>query len=426
MKSLRFALSFLAIPRLFASLILLPLIIGLGVLGSQLFLTQLVISSNKNASVSAERRLEKLREESLARRLIYGSGGPRPPLRICRWSGNPEKPPETECSPDRLDVAIRLADNDESVLTEALARFEGYFDRVHICRSCTPDIIIDFASSVVPRTEVYSLQAYILFATTRYHPQIREDMIHVIGRFNETKELFGLQYFYAPGLKRPVLLDRLHEQVAVIISIASLMLISMFLGMKAHRRILEYFSRSGALLPMVASLGKSDFYRSLWILTTIRVLAFLLAGVPMLIGVAAGFQGKNETAPFMQLSVPEMGLWIVTLLSSFLLATIVASLADLRRRKEILSFLYTFIPFVLCILGALLWAISFLLPLSFAGTLRQVLTAVPILGIAPVLISPISYPGELSLLVHTFTSLLCTILLLRRNAMWFAAHLEDV
>ena len=54
------------------------------------------------------------------------------------------------------------------------------------------------------------------------------------------------------------------------------------------------------------------------------------------------------------------------------------------------------------------------------------LTGTPVLGIAPILIAPIFKPMVDVLTVHSILTILVCLYVLRANAHWFAAHLEEL
>jgi len=55
-----------------------------------------------------------------------------------------EVPPSNEanCIPDRLDVAIRSNSPEVEDTSEYQALFSGQIDRLHVCATCTPDVVL--------------------------------------------------------------------------------------------------------------------------------------------------------------------------------------------------------------------------------------------------------------------------------------------
>jgi multisubunit Na+/H+ antiporter MnhC subunit len=177
---------------------------------------------------------------------------------------------------------------------------------------------------------------------------------------------------------------------------------------------------------MVAATGQSAFYGALWILTLIRVGAFLAGAVPLtLLGIQGimDTEGVGETFFGQPL---ELALWFTALVSGFALATLVASLADLKHRHHLLSMLYKYVPLALCLLGTVVWTFTFILDGPLFGHLRTVITAIPVLGMGPVLVAPALKPELFALSIHTVLTVLLAGWALRSNARWFAAHLEEL
>jgi hypothetical protein len=190
--------------------------------------------------------------------------------------------------------------------------------------------------------------------------------------------------------------------------------------------VLDYFARNGALLPMVAATGKHSFYDAIWLLTVFRVGAFLLAAVPATLLVFTGltedqpipsFFGEDRLFPY---------AWMVAIGLSFALATLIASIADLKHRHHFLSFLYLYLPIAVCAISAVGWGLTFLVDSPAFGYVRNIAAALPIVGMAPVLVSPLFQPSIWVLVAHALLTLGLIWLFLKRNAHWFAAHLEEL
>jgi energy-converting hydrogenase Eha subunit E len=60
------------------------------------------------------------------------------------------------------------------------------------------------------------------------------------------------------------------------------------------------------------------------------------------------------------------------------------------------------------------------------GTVRSVITSVPILGLAPLFAAPVTLPSVTFILIHAVAATILVVLVLRNNARWFGAHLEEV
>ena len=58
--------------------------------------------------------------------------------------------------------------------------------------------------------------------------------------------------------------------------------------------------------------------------------------------------------------------------------------------------------------------------------LRNIATGLPVIGMTPVLVAPIFKPPYALLLAHIVLALGTTWWILKQNARWFAAHLEEL
>jgi hypothetical protein len=212
----------------------------------------------------------------------------------------------------------------------------------------------------------------------------------------------------------------------LVVNFALIVIITLWLAIKAHRKVLDYFVRNGALLPMVAACSKRSFYGALWILTVSRVLAFLAAAVPMTVVVFLDLLGKEDLKRFFQGDIWALMLWGVTLVLSMSLATVIASIAELRQRHEILSFLYKYLPIFVSLLGGVIWVATFIFEGNAPSIIRQFLTACPIIGMVPVLIAPLFSPYAWLLVVNMVLTAALLAVTLNFNARWFAAHLEEL
>jgi len=207
---------------------------------------------------------------------------------------------------------------------------------------------------------------------------------------------------------------------------ASLVIISLWLALKAHRKVLDYFARNGALLPMVAATGKGVFYAAIWILTLTRVAAFVCAAVPITFFGLTGLLSDRQLDQMIKINSPEFVLWVLALLASLSLATLIASIADLKHRHQFFSIGYRYVPLFFCLAGGFVWTGSFLFDGPFFGYFRALLSALPIVGAASILVAPVMQPQLSVLVVHLLLTSVLLVVALKRNARWFAAHLEEL
>lgn len=433
MRALRLALAFLMVPRLFASLILFPLVLSLLLVSGQMLLTQVLLLSATTDLTSAAHPAAETKQSSFLRLILFRDAAPRPALRTCRWvkrmTGSDrfiETPPSKECAPDRLDAALHVDTPATFAATEYEQILGGSFDRLHICvRDCKPDIVI-FAEEASPRTDIFSFWAWALLYEARLGLTTRQDFVDKLNEIKSARALIGNQFLFIDGVRGAVSLKNLLYSVALVVNVALLVILALWLALKAHRKVLDYFSYSGALLPMVAATGKGTFYLALWLLTFFRVAAFLAAAVPI---TAMGIYDAmpEDVGPlFGGIDIAELLLWLIALSMSLGFATLIASIAELKQRHALLSFLYKFIPLLVSGLGAALWGLSFIMHGSVGEYMRDTVASLPLLGMAPILVAPIVKPKFAIFVIHTILTTILLTIAARLNARWFAAHLEEI
>jgi len=260
----------------------------------------------------------------------------------------------------------------------------------------------------------------------QFNDDVNEQYLSVVKNFDKIKFRIGDISFHSSGFRNPVGVRMMYVAMAIVFNIALLIVITMWLALRAHRKVLDYFARSGALLPMVAATGKGVFYAALWILTFFRVGAFLFAAVPLTIYGFAEILRKDQVTSVFGSDYVALLLWIIAIVTSLGLATLISSISELKQRHQFLSFVYRYLPIAVCAIGMLLWSASFIGDSENSGLFRSVMTALPILGMGPVLIAPIFKPNFDVLAVHTVLTSLVFLFALKHNARWFAAHLEDL
>lgn len=426
MGPLRIALSFLRVPQLFVYLLLFPLLIGLFLVVAQLLITGFVLTSLKRTPHHIEERQQLFNSTSLARRLLLGDNLPSEPL-ICLWRGTngKERPPSAECAPSKLDVALKSRRPHTIDPTPYLPLFAGQVARLHLCSSCTPDITIDL-DTVPPTSTVRSVWGGLIWNLSMVNASFRDRAMLVAKDTEQRDGLLGTLVLSLPGLTRSTQLTGSRNLFALVFNIATLVLVSLWLALKAHRKVLNYFASNGALLPMVAATGRGNFYTALWLLTVFRVCAFLVASIPA-IGITLRALFRDDGFNLAAVIAPRaFCLWLVAISASFALATIFASVADLKHRHLLFSFSYRFAPLILSLFGSVVWGASFLFESNAAILVQQVIASIPIVGMAPVLLFPIFQIVEVTLLIHAGLATIGLIVVMRLNARWFAAHLEEL
>ncbi len=427
MRSFRVAASLICIPRLFISLLLFPLLVSFGVVYLQLLVSTAFLRAANVDSSTVAKSIKTDSQGGFARRLLFGKENRLKPLIVCRWiqdvGTDSEEPPAEDCAPDRLDVALQVRDPRNFPTETYASLMEGNVERLHVCRSCAPDVVL------IPEkgeTKIYSVWGLILYSAFHKSQASGEKFVEAIKSREQEIGLMGDVHFFAPGFTKPLSLSDLNTDFIIVCNFAGLIVLTLWLAIRAHRKILDYFARNGALLPMVAATGKSAFYGAMWIVTGVRVAAFLCASVPaVLFTLRETSQRKDFLDTFGNDWITAV-LWIVATVASLGLATMVSSIAELQHRHNIVGFLYRYLPISLCAIGALLWAGSFLVDADVAAWIRNCIAALPILGAFPVLVSPLFTPKPDILAVHAILAAWCLLQTFRINARWFAAHLEEL
>ena len=422
MNSPRLAISLLRIPRLFGALFLFPLLISIVVVTGQIIFTALMLKSLDTVAAPVEDLVERTEDRNIGRMLLYGNGKPLPPVRVCRWleTAGAEQPPSPECAPGRLDVALRTLTPATFDVEQYRRAFEGNVERLHVCRSCRPDVVITPTDSGVS-SEIYSLWGLIVVNLVRFN---RSSYLEGLKQIEQVAEIFGQRTLHLSGLAESINLNRAYTHLAIAINFAGLIIVALWLALKAHRKVLDYFARSGALLPLVAATGHRTFYGAIWLLTLCRVGAFLGAAVPMTYVGFVALLSERDRAEFF--SGERTIVWLAAVTASLGLATLIASIAELKHRHSLLSIIYKYVPVVVCFIGGTVWGLTFFFDSTLAHILRAITTAVPLVGMAPVLLGPVLKPATLTLVLHFALSLVVLIVALRHNSRWFAAHLEEI
>jgi hypothetical protein len=333
-----------------------------------------------------------------------------------------EAPPSTTCAPDRLDVAVRSQTPATQNVSEFIPLFNGSFERLHVCQTCTPDIIITPGED--GSTETRSVFALALLRMARYNASVVDGYVKAIKNFDEVHSTLGNIRLSFPGFRAPVPISNASKYIAIVLNIAGMILISLWLAVKAHRRVLEYFAKSGALMPLVVATGSGTFYSALWLLTFIRVAAFLMAVLPVTVYSLTRVAATLPENGLFSNNYTEFSVWVLTLSCSFGLTTLLASVADLKSRHTFIGWVYRYVPLAICACGAILWAFLFLFEEAYL--VRDVISSLPIAGSLPILLAPVFQPRMDVLCLHFVLSGLLIALVTRYNTRWFAAHLEEI
>ena len=438
MHSLRLVFSLIRVPRLFATLFLFPIFVSLFVVYIQLIFSGAVITTTTPTTKEINSAIEGKRENNELRRYLLGIDDKLTDIKVCHWdledteTGLP-KPFEDGCIIERFDVTIQTNDIRSFNVEPYVKIFKGNFKKIHICHKdrCFSDILLDKTGNT-EISKTYSLWGLLLLNLIHFSNENKTIRVKEKELVEQNDKLIGDKYLQVRGFKDPTKIDDLFYKLIIICNIAALIIVALWLSIKAHRKVLDYFSVNGALLPMVGAIGKGSFYSAIWMLTGVRVFFFLLAAVPASyfslnnFAKSKNLKYDNITDLFFGGNISMFSLWIIALISSFCLSTIIASIADLKHRYALLSLIYKYIPLFICLFGGILWGVTFLIDNVVSEQIRYLITALPLLGMPAILLAPIFAPPVGVMVAHTLMTCALLFLTLSANVRWFAAHLEEL
>jgi hypothetical protein len=429
-RSLRIAWSLIRIPHLTLSLFAFPLLLGLVVILVQSFFTAMVITASAR-DISSEPHDEgdtsPGQEDTMTRLILFGDGKKRPDLLVCRWRevDGEEEPPSVECQPDRLDVAIHVSDPQSFDPAPYVRMFSGNVDRIHLCTTCQPDVVIKAFDGEKPTVHSYSVFGALLALSPYWSTEINREHKKAFKMRGDVKKQLGIHLLHLPETPSGIQVSQLGSSLPLALNVTLFVIVALWLALRAHRKVLDYFAQNEVLLPLVAACGRGPFYGALWLLTGFRVISFLVAGIVMvLVGFFAVF--KKGLQPLLVGGFSGSLLWIAALVTTLGLATLLASVAELRRREHILTSLLKWVPIVLAVAGGIVWSFSLLLPADSGSYVRAAVSAIPIVGMVPILVAPVLNVPSFILAFHALAAGLGCVSVARRNAQWFAAHLDEI
>ncbi|MFN8390229.1 MAG: hypothetical protein U0136_08075 [Bdellovibrionota bacterium] len=429
MKSITLAFSLIRVPKLFVTLLFWPLLAGLGVAGVQIICTSAYIKLVDENVASFQKRVDAPdKAADWVRMQIFGTLAPLEPIRLCRWTGGPlnETPPDETCVPEPLDVAMHVDSPATFDASEYLSFFEGSVRKFHLCQNCRTDINIR-PNGESTTSDVYSLQGLGIYALTEsaHERDVRNDVVGVKATIEHLKNLAGTVFFHPVGFKTPINITKASTIMILVLNTAFLIIITLWLSLVGHRKVLQYFARNDALLPLVAACGKGEFYASLWLITLLRVSFFLFASLPATCLIYVNSVSEATLTAFMGNTVHFM-LWISCIISSLGAMTIIASIAELKQRHSMVSFFYKYIPVLCFLIGTATWVFTLFNAGRASALLQYLISALPLLGLSPMILAPLFRLDPDIMALHTFFASVLVVMLLRMNSRWFAAHLEDI
>ena len=430
MRSILLAFSFVRVPKLFVALLLWPLVIGLLVAGAQIFSSSLYLGIVNETPAQFERRIMAENPgDSWLRKQLFGTDERFSSLLYCRWEmrGSSEVPPSELCAAKNLDIALQVQ---SPALFDAKTYadfFNGSTRAMHLCRSCRTDITIAHADQEKPETEISSLAALgvYMLAESDSDKDIKTHFVRAKESAEENKDLGGIVYLQTQGLSKKVNITDASSVMILVINTTFLLLVTVWLALRGHKKVLDYFVRNNALLPLVAACGKDTFYTSLWIVSLIRVAFFLLASLPATY-LAFRFAVPDHTLRLFIGEPSEFILWVAGIISSLCAVTIIASMAELKHRHFWASFLYKYLPLVLWAAGTSVWAATILIGSHHAAFIQNTIASLPVFGFSPLVLWPVFKLTTHALALHVLLSSALVFAILRRNSRWFAAHLEEL
>ncbi len=428
MRPIILAFSFIRVPKLFISLLLWPMVIGIFVSFVQTFLSLGYIGIVKESAPEFAKRINKREAEDIwISQVLFGTDR-LGPLNVCRWimRNGQEEPPSEACRVRRYDVAVQVYSPETYNADDYRKLFDGSTRNLHICRSCSADITISKSEDKIV-SQVHGLTpiAVYMLAYSSQELLINSHYVNAKATVDYIKDISGTILMKASGVPTPINFTEASNTMILIINTSAITIVALWLSLKGHRRVLDYFARNSALLPLVAACGTRTFYSSLWIITLIRVTCFLLAVIPTTILVFLDAVPIETRSVFMK-SGPQFLLWLVGIVASLSSLAIIASIAELKHRHSWVSFLYRYIPLVLCFIGSSIWFYCVFHEGVVTRGIQHAIACLPVLGISPVLLSPLIELDTSTIALHSLFAAMLVIAVLRLNSRWFAAHLEEI
>jgi hypothetical protein len=399
---------FLRIPRLLATLLLGPVFTSILIVILQLLVSAIFIQTQSTST--AEKLAQHLNPDNREanspsgfRRILIGKDS-LSEVQVCSWqldkTAGLVKPATPGCDLERYDVVVTPSVVEEFGAQYYQELFKGLFRAIHICEGCKTDIVIWRRYDGI-RTEFGSVLAFFLF--------------QAVNQSNDFLE----------GFREPTPMTALQAKIIMVLNIGFLIVIALWLALKAHRRVLDYLSHSGVLLPMVAAVGTTNFYTSIWLMTLIRVFAFIAAAFPLGILVLIETLRDPFASPFYGRPWALLG-WSLSLSLSFGLAALIASVSELKHNHDIVNIHYKLAPLLASSMGGLVWLLTFFIEHPFSDSIRGFIGAIPVVGIAPILLAPVFEPYWHILAINSLGTVVILYFVARYNSRWFAAHIDSL
>lgn len=421
LQALHVALSLLRIRRLFFSLFLGPVLLGLGIVLLQSIATVVLIRLSNEDSEQYGARMSSSTESEILRGYVFGGEKIPSVPTICL-----EPNSTAACIVKPYDIVIHNQFDRAVVFDEFQEAFRGAAQRIHFCKDCSSDFILTIGQSD-SETKIFSLSglAVLFLSDNRRLIELRQHLADARTEKDKADKIQGNIVFHPPGLVSPLAFSKAQNILAIILNVCLAVAIVLWLGIRAHRRVLDYFAKNNVLLPLVAGCGKKVVYDALWMLSFARVLLFVISALLPLLFVfitAEGFSMVSAEGETKYLLV----LWMIAVLFSLGCFGTLVSMAELRQRYPLASILYKVLPVSLALLGLVLWFAAILNGGTAWRVISSIISILPIIGLTTTLIAPLSSINPTILSIHIVLCILLARLSLKRNSTWFAAHLEEI
>ncbi|MBP9838468.1 MAG: hypothetical protein KBC84_07115, partial [Proteobacteria bacterium] len=207
-NAFKIAINLLSIPRLFASLLFWPIVIGLSCAVVQISASSAYIKFVEEKPQDYIKRLNAPDEFSEhMRNFLVGRKSEFTEIKVCRWSevDGVEKAP-VDCEVHPLDVAINTDNVTDYNQEQYLNLYKGNVERLHICKSCKTDMTIHTNLENKNVTTITSLHGILLhgLVETTVDKKLGDHFINFKVKAEEYKKTSGTILFYPSGFKSPI------------------------------------------------------------------------------------------------------------------------------------------------------------------------------------------------------------------------------
>lgn len=420
--SLAFAL--LKIRRLFISLLLVPVLFGLSIVVIQAIGSIAYIGLVNERSKEYGERITTGGASEFLRKFLFGTEAAPQEVKICRWTST--GPQDESCKPKPIDIILQVDRPSDFDAAPFVATFQGATQRLHLCNRCDGEFRISVGSDGT-RTRITSFRglAVLMLADSERFIQLSRYLVEAHAERERIDDLQGDVEFSPPGLTSPIIFSDARNVMVLTLNASLTAAIILWLALRSHRKVLDYFAKNDVLLPLIASCGKRIVYHSLWVLTLARVIVFVVGAIVPLAIVMAALQ-KTTSQLLVSVSFLSLFCWGLTVLVGLSALGTMVSIGELKQRYPLASLIHKVFPFFLWVMGSILWFIAILEGGREWEIIAAIITSLPIAGLTPILIAPMGSFSPGMLAAHAVLACILTWFALRYNARWFGAHVEEV